>query len=1030
MKEEIYVIRGGERFRLDLNSPSGITLNYVNNLFSDLSKLSSSYSYTFNLPLTENNRLALDIIDDIRHDGETNKKKLPAEYYQNGIALFKKCNLYIDSVKDGAISCCFTWGIIDGLEELSKHDKPLNELEGDDNYRHYEWDSDYDFTHEKDEYVTILDDFDTYTADNLRKGVAYPYYNAGTDNGRGSVSVDRFSSPVTRNSENTIPETPVRIDIYPKSEHEGVYTSPAPVVKVSKIVKRINDTYGINLKFEGDFYKSLYLPLVSLKKSDGLLKQVYADGDSKSFLCHHYGDQLGVDAIIVAYQEAHIHSNITSYEGLEIVSHSFYPVDPATEAYDEETLYVFHISDQHTMSLALDGYVDIELDFSGQSHPFPEGGFSVNFEIRALGDTEFENTLFSTSKKTTGTDLRFDFRMSLGFENAKTDRFYTTSSFIFTVSINDIAGFRQEHIVKKVDLSHLKVYVNRGAGDLNYKANLYMNLPDISCMEFVKSLYYIIGGFPCIDDKGNILVRFYEDITKCFLEGTTLDWTSKVLYPNDKQLDLTFIGDTLSYLAQNNYYLMSNDEVDSYGNPKPPYKYGEDRYEHSYGNIVINNSNLPLAETIIKLPYSGKFLANKKATALFTGRTTDLWKCDGTFVSGGDGAKAMIGTLDLQETWHDASETEPEYDPSDDNGGNEPPVIDTWTHFKLQRSTIMLGFKVWQLPADMAKDPRYNVLAAVFNNPYEVVEYMNLSEVDLMTFDYATPVYLEQYNSYFIVSKIERDSDGVSKVNFMRLDMSLLDLDGARRRQSEHSFTVRCDLIQADNIPNQRAASESMYGVLPNSASVRYLNYTAGATIPIPKYNFYEYAFYDGKQVVPDTVAKNLYVDGVLHNSDDVVFRSGMVITREAIVTYMGYTARWKRSIVYRASSEMTDPVTDWGLVCNRPYTFLRIQNGDTVKASELGVNYVEVNVRCDHPTLGHLTNGMIAYANTPRQFYARRLMPERDCELSLTVLHNGNVIDNIYFNYVYDIDTHTQPEISVGEAIWNSTHMNSDSYA
>lgn len=1027
MKEELYVFRNGAKLGLDLNSPSGITLNYVNNLFNDLSKLSASYTYTFKLPLTESNRIALDIIDDIRHEDGIVKRKLQAEYLQNGIALSKKCNLYIDSVSEGCINCCFTWGVVDGLEELSKHDRPLNELKGDPNYRHYEWDSDYDFTHEQDEYVTLIDEFDSYIPENFRKGVAYPYYNAGVDNNPACIAIDRFSYPVTRDSKGAIPEAPLHAQIYGVSKSESAYTMPAPVVKVSKIIKRINDTYGINLRFGGDFYHSLYLPLVSLNKSEGLLRQVSITGTSGFMFDYIYGFLSGTDAMLVYYDTAVIHSNISSNEGIELVQTEVAtayvsPPDPP------RTVYAFHITDGHFVSLVLDGYVDFEIDLSGMSHPFPSP-FEAHLELRRYDTNSFGETIMNVSKDITTGVVRFDFRKEYGYENAASDRFYTSFPFGFTVSVDGVDGAYLSSHVRVADLSNLKVYVKRGAGDINYRTNLYMNLPDISCMDFVKSLYYIIGGFPCIDENGNILVRFYTDITENLIEGNALDWTDKLLYPNDKKLDLKFKGDSLSTLAQNNYYLMANDEIDGYGNPTPPYKYGEDRYEHSYMNIRVDNELLPIAETVIKLPYSGRFLANKKATALYTGRTTDLWKCDGEQVSGGEGAKAMIGTLALQETWHDASETYPEY--STDNE-QEPQVVSETTIFKLQRGGIMLGFKVWQLPESVADDPRYNVLAAVFNRPYEVVEYMNLSELDLQKLDYANPVYLGQYNSYFIISKIERTSDGISKVYFMRLDISALNLNAARQRQSEqHILSLKCDLIMADNLPNQTEASSSMYGVLPNSATTMYVNYTAGAAIHIPNYNFYEYAFYDGEQVVPDTVTKNLYVDGALYNSDTVTFHSGMTITREAIITYMGMVARWKRTIVYKHISELTDPVVDWGIVCNRPYTFLRVQDGDTVKASELGLNYVEINVRCDHPTLGHRTAGMLMYSNAGRFFYTTRLVPERDCQITLYALDyaRGNVISYIEINYVYDIDIYEHPEISVGDAIWSSTHMDSDEY-
>ena len=64
MKEELYVMTPDGVARVDLNDPSGIQLNYKSNLFSDLSKITCSHSYTFKLPLTINNRRIFDNAED------------------------------------------------------------------------------------------------------------------------------------------------------------------------------------------------------------------------------------------------------------------------------------------------------------------------------------------------------------------------------------------------------------------------------------------------------------------------------------------------------------------------------------------------------------------------------------------------------------------------------------------------------------------------------------------------------------------------------------------------------------------------------------------------------------------------------------------------------------------------------------------------------------------------------------------------------------------------------------------------------
>ena len=88
MKEELYIVVSGERRSVELNSPSDITLDYVSKLYSDISKYESSYSYTFNIPITEHNRAVFGMADDIRSVSSLINKTFDAEFYVNGIKMF------------------------------------------------------------------------------------------------------------------------------------------------------------------------------------------------------------------------------------------------------------------------------------------------------------------------------------------------------------------------------------------------------------------------------------------------------------------------------------------------------------------------------------------------------------------------------------------------------------------------------------------------------------------------------------------------------------------------------------------------------------------------------------------------------------------------------------------------------------------------------------------------------------------------------------------------------------------------------
>ena len=177
MKEQLFIIKDGERYELDLNNPSGISLNYKSNLFGDLSKITCSHSYTFKLPMTLNNRTVLDNAEEIRSNSTMVRRKLIAEFYQNGIMLFTDANLYIESV-DGCYQAVMTWGVIRGLETLKDKDIPLNELPDDFQRamfsKEFQQISEYDNT--KDYLKPVYDAGLRFIADHVTP-VIYGYWN-------------------------------------------------------------------------------------------------------------------------------------------------------------------------------------------------------------------------------------------------------------------------------------------------------------------------------------------------------------------------------------------------------------------------------------------------------------------------------------------------------------------------------------------------------------------------------------------------------------------------------------------------------------------------------------------------------------------------------------------------------------------------------------------------------------------------------------------------------------------------------------
>ena len=1051
VKEELFIIVEGVRKQIDIPSPSGITLNYVSNLFNDLSKINASYTYTFKLPRTANNVRVLELADDVRANSKFTRVKGDAEFLRNGVPLFSKCNLYVNAVTADSIECNFTWNVLEGLDSLQKYDVPLTELEG----TAYEWQSDYDATHEKDDLVEIGYDlegagFDEYLPQNLTKSIAYPYYVAGIDPDDNLPYSWEVVAPLYRDKEYVLTQAPYNISASPTFSTEdshNVHPIPAPVIKVSHIVENISHRYGIDFAFRGDLYEKLYMPLVSMDKSEGLLRQISVETSLGAMQLKFAGAD---NVIAIPYFPSDATSIISSIGTTDHVE--LCPI--RDEDFPSTVLgYALKSTNHSAFKLVLDGYVQLEFN-----PPIGATYGSPHLEVRTMVDyvrlddedaephSPYQNKFSDESLASAPfhmntpeyTGYRCDFRREYGFDNLETDYHnFTDHPVCFALYIDNMSKDDIIRYVHNVDLSHLKVYISYGTGDVGYHANLYKNLPDISCLEFIKSLYYILGGFPFVDYDGNVGIKFYSDITKNFACHNILDWSHKILKRKD-DVDVNFSCEAFSSLAQNNYYLMSNDEVDSFGK-EYDYEYGKDRYAHSYMNVKVQSEILPKTNTVIKLPFTGKFIANKSLSKWYTGETTDLWKVsfDKEYLfelhrTSINKATPAIGTLTLQETWHNESEIVPEYDdPEDDRPTGYATV------YRYRRGTMLTGFKVWQFPKDIASDLVYAPLYAVLSSPYEIVEEMNLSEIDLLRLDYTVPVYLEKYNSYFVVSKIESNTESLSKVYLLKIDMDYIDVEGYKKSLSEPELIIRGDLIYHLNLsePYQSSSAyRSMYGITRNTG-VRIYEYE-GTSIYLPNFTANIYVFYGGKQVRPDQISQEVYANGQLVTTDRVPLNAPLTITHKVTASYKNSVVTWMRSVTFDVIQNASGNILNWGLACNRPYSLVYINNNDTVRASELGVAYIEPDVRIFRPSTGYRNGsyctvqieGGISQQN---DYMYGKLTPKRNCRVSVyAYAYNGasDLEGTITFNYVYDIDDAETESIMVGEAVWQSPRMNSDS--
>lgn len=148
--------------------------------------------------------------------------------------------------------------------------------------------------------------------------------------------------------------------------------------------------------------------------------------------------------------------------------------------------------------------------------------------------------------------------------------------------------------------------------------DLISNLPDISVLTFIKSLYFMIGAFPTTDSKGDIVPVYFVDLQKSISTGKAVNWSRKMTsdyrgLPDKAQYAISGYG-------QNNWYLMKSDNLDDDKEDE------KDVYESGKGKIKVSNEVIEVNKTIIQLPFNAPYLKNKQAPNIYPGKTLKLWE--------------------------------------------------------------------------------------------------------------------------------------------------------------------------------------------------------------------------------------------------------------------------------------------------------------------------------------------------------------------------------------------------------------------
>lgn len=706
MYEELYIIDNGKRLKVDLATPSGITLNFKSNIFGDLSKITCSYSYTFKLPLTANNRRVFDNADDIRCFSDKIRKRLKAEYIQNGIPLFKNANLYIESTEN-CFNAVMTWGVIDGFETLKDDDVSIKELpwEGMATYGMVD---------------SLMSGYKN-TDETVR-----PLYNAGAT----YVSVNG---------------------------NKNVYMSynffPLPCVPIHVLINMINKKYSTKFEIGGDYAEGDSVEMDSLIKY-GVVPFVNAEQSDEQI------EKLATECYV-----HNVDRNFPAIYGKPNIFHGYdsTPARPMNWQYFEEVrdgegrLYGLRNKSKSKVFASLKGYFSCDVKYVDGKNEITVTSSSGSKPVlkvycwqtlSGIGGTLLELASLEGVYGTNTTDeygiygdktfkWRFRFTEKYGAERLEVE-----------IPANSVVFFGLEYegrsgLYGSGDCDPPVFYPRLKPEGVDYatsfdtetdswKIPIGDNLPDISCLTFMKALFYMIGAFPTYSPAGNIVPVYYDTLRKNILNGVAYDWSKKLsTSPLERSDSIKY---AISGFAQRNYFLMKNDDIES-----KEKKDDTDVYASGIGIIECNNQTIEKSKTIIQLPFYGAYLKNLKNRKFSTGDTIKFW---------------------VREDKVSTTEAEP--------------TVGMITPFPQKKSDgsigkTWMGMKIWDGFSKIMENPSYAYLAKIMANPIVVQDKFLLNELDLRDIDYSIPVYLSKYGAYFTIVSISRDSKGICKCELLKL---------------------------------------------------------------------------------------------------------------------------------------------------------------------------------------------------------------------------------------------------------------------
>lgn len=535
---------------MDIDDDMEVTLNFKSNLFRDITKLTSNYTYTIDLPKTVHNLSVLGNCDKPKSETDAPYEFHDAKYIRNGLEIISSGKATVLEVTDEDIEVSIYWGLFPAFTTLQGNNLKLNELSVNvrrNFFRNNEIDT-YDYA--------------------LAAGVFYADYNSRrveSDEDSWQGTYYAYTSAFT-----VVPSQVISItDNYVQ-----------PCVTCKWLLDRISEDTGVTFDYgtAADYIKSLTVPII--------LRQ----GDTEAF-----GGQLGgqftisnvkVNKTSIPFVLTNKIDNVMDVElGKEVTKITI--KESCTLYFSINMMWSFMVTDKMPLRFEngdITSYFFYHYYITMHVTHYSESG-EKSEDTYIAGNAEDFLTPASMLNTTTGTP-RFQFLIrgggTISFEEHDEISFTLDNKGWFGLSSMGTYGLMFSNGFLSATVKDTESVPYGGSFPIG------QNLPEIKVTDFIKTLCVLTGTYPLQLKGDSASITFIPFNTIWENRENAVDWTRKLI-PSDARNKPRSIEFSLDGYCRHNRYLWKEDDT-VIGN-----------YD---GDLTLDNDTLEYEQDVLTFPFA------------------------------------------------------------------------------------------------------------------------------------------------------------------------------------------------------------------------------------------------------------------------------------------------------------------------------------------------------------------------------------------------------------------------------------------